>query len=1628
MTGDFMISSRKKLDKKGFTLVEMIVVLVITVIIASLALGGLTMYQRYAAFKQNNSYAQTIFAAAQASFSRAKASGQLEELREELKSDAYKENELSQAMVVNGAKFEKRTADGGLYFLCYERGKDKSTYSKAEKMLHDLLKDYVYDGKILDATYCVEFDAVDGTVLGVCYSDKAKDFAYNGGSTTDAKGKVNITDRKTEARREVLLGYYGVENVSARASQESEKAFIDELQLINDETLYVKWSIDENATNLQADLMQYEFQLCRTKENGDSQLVASFIVNDSNTANNALPAQSVQGANVTCSVKVYDEAGENVKDTISYKFPAYKTADYMVLALDAVDIEAERILSVVSEEAIKPEDAEVYKETYSIRRLIDSPEDIYVKVQAFASGEYEASTTAWSESNKANAYFEKATLIEEKTKIAAEIKNARHLFNVRFTEANENAKPNETADVEYTQIADLNWSGGIVANGNVYEKTQPNSTAAFPVLATLASGNTYDGGSKKLNEFTFLSDGKPIGLFGVNKGTITNLTIENSSINSPEASYVGLFCGVNGGTLSNLTADASCKVSGGNFVGGIAGSDGYAYADTAGILAANGKRSYAQLVNNAKVTGGSIDTDMSLEQDKSTASQPNPEIELKCNYAGGIVGYINGTYFQGNSSATDQVQLRELKNNGNIKSSYAANGKSFIGGIAGYTEYVDFDGCINSGSIEGKGTGDANGNAVAYTGGIVGYAMNGNLTNCSLGDNGGTVTADYGNVGGIVGKYDSGDKENSEDYIVIRCNTGEKWTIRANKAAKNAGCGGIIGLNMSSAEIGEDGEESVKKSITNKATVVVADNDSALMGIGGIIGVQNGTNEFEVSNCQNTGTISGFGVPGGIIGRVTGAKGSIEYCVNSGTVTAEKAPWGGGGIVGNVDKGKGKEIEISDCKNEAKISGDGRRNAGILASITGGNEAYDVIEIEDCINTGAFDNTTDNFDAGILAYSNTTVGIINITGCKNYGLGNQSMCGITTDAVGSNVNLTNNFGVASCGIPIAPTSGIVNVDEKNYYFSELRAYKETTTWPEGFVPKKAHAEIRGKLVSDANEVNPIVDGDFKTQYTYNGGKTPLDIIILFDKKVSFVVGDTIDFYWAALDNGVKEYQYELYFLTNSNEKMETDNPINPTSNGKPTTYTGVGYADTSQIAVNRITVTQEPPKVAHGIAIRILGHNKPDDNTIALYEMGIKDKLEENLSYVADVNISTKGTPLGVTEKVGSDFYAANPEKGIRIRDGMLINPLELRNGNVDLTSEEAYGKLEGSLIVVSGNLTETELSTTQVDTSKSGFRHVLNSINNGIYDLVDTITPPNVDTEKPPSEDVESPDNTEPDDDTGEVTTPEQPGTTPPEQPADPEKPTEPNQPTTPDPEKKELLKVTETVLADSEIPQTALSWQEEEYVKTYDLLLDADQNERLHYTLSRRGEGAKDPYQILKETDKLDDEGNVIWEEMATRKDEKYPKTETLSNGTKVTTYYYPLGYTRTIDGVTTEEQERAIVHIDEDGNEVEEIVTETVEVPCQTTVEAYLECKVFTTSDGTVSRTLYLVLPDIETEEGIRAVNGTEDAYRFTNDILITNQAVDETLYEAPKPLHWWRETDDYGFWITKMCEQGKESEYK
>lgn len=84
---------------------------------------------------------------------------------------------------------------------------------KRLKVLFDLLDPCIADKESLMAAICIEFvpDPAAGMVYSVFYHHRAEEFVY--GLVSKEEKKVSILDRSSEAKRQSLTGYYGVERL-----------------------------------------------------------------------------------------------------------------------------------------------------------------------------------------------------------------------------------------------------------------------------------------------------------------------------------------------------------------------------------------------------------------------------------------------------------------------------------------------------------------------------------------------------------------------------------------------------------------------------------------------------------------------------------------------------------------------------------------------------------------------------------------------------------------------------------------------------------------------------------------------------------------------------------------------------------------------------------------------------------------------------------------------------------------------------------------------------------------------------------------------------------------------------------------------------------------------------------------------------------------------------------------------------------------------------------------------------------------------------------------------------------------------------------------------------------------------
>lgn len=775
-----MNNKKKQNNTKGFTLVEVIVVCIILAILIGVAAGGLIAYQRKAMFKKNNEYAQTIFMAAQTAFSQAKDSGQSEELTDLIISEDAK-NKLTSSMVKSGAKEQMKEAeaeDARLYYYIFKKGDNKDAYSGAKKMVFEMIKPYIYDADVMNATFCVEFDPSDGVVYSVLYNDRASDFHYGSGESTEKDN--GITDRSYDARREILLGYYGVDSLSDQAPGAAKKNLIEDVKLVNGETLELTWTAKQSLPYIYT----IKFYDAETKK-----VAAAIRVNDPDQTGSVFKNGTDKNAFITCDLKLYsyDEKGKRTSKTLkNIKFRANaegkngKTVYHLVT--DAADLEAARLWDQLEDK--EKNDPEKYKDTYSVKRLGIQGSKLYVRMQVsgIRSADMAQKTvvSSWKQTKEESAYegSEKKETAEKNkdTNVTYEVQNARHLFNIRFLEGSEEQEKKTASTVEtkhhfYRQTSDLYWDynktgdsqKGIIQRNNVYNKQSVTTNKNFPAIEALHLKNEYSAKAEASDQRYAIiglhitkdaSDTQkiPLGLFRENEGTIQSVEVKSSDITGGGAEYVGMICGVNNGFLTDIEVDKNSKVTGKNYVGGIAGSDitgrfitvtGTDGSQQTGFKYEN-KRKYENLTNNAEVQGQ--------------------------NFVGGIVGYIYGIYGKDIADVENlkTITLKKCENAGSIQSSIEKG--VCIGGIAGYNRKSTLEDCTSTRMLNGLEKNRLAKNAANkvlhgyFVGGIVGYDDGGTFTHCISGSKESVDDYVYGKyyVGGIVGFHTDSEKQGTD--------------------------------------------------------------------------------------------------------------------------------------------------------------------------------------------------------------------------------------------------------------------------------------------------------------------------------------------------------------------------------------------------------------------------------------------------------------------------------------------------------------------------------------------------------------------------------------------------------------------------------------------------------------------------------------------------------------------------------------------------------------------------------------------------------------------------------------------------------------------------------------------------
>lgn len=496
----------KTRNRRGFTLVELMVVLAVTAILAALAGGGLLAYIRLARFQKNESNARAMFQTAQLATAQLELAGEKDDFTAQVAAQGHG-GHITQRLTETMTQEECEALNARVYALYFDKGAEPAE-NTPEGKLYAYIKQYVYDSSFLDAAFCIEIDASTGQVFSVFYDSgvQALRFANNKGQT-DA---TLLDDRSYQNRRDrTLVGYYCADDAVNVVNLQQSKLRVRNQRLINGETLDLTWggTSKSNETDTQYTVDIYSKT---TKKKLFSVLVTLPTVTETQKE---LP------------VTLYDEHG-NKTTTDNYFFPLRYANGSFVLTLDAMNDAA--ILQAHSDPA--KGDGIDKTEFFSITRFVKDATNIYAKITAAPRAESVTSYTVseGADTNTENSLYANAS---------ADLQCFRHLYNLRWYTKN--------TDLTATLTKDIDWLSGApivyCAEGKSAAAKTPAADApvAWPSLLELKEKVTLDG----------------------DRHTITGLQLRGNSVAENGCRYIGLVA-ENSGTIQDLTlADPDALVN-----------------------------------------------------------------------------------------------------------------------------------------------------------------------------------------------------------------------------------------------------------------------------------------------------------------------------------------------------------------------------------------------------------------------------------------------------------------------------------------------------------------------------------------------------------------------------------------------------------------------------------------------------------------------------------------------------------------------------------------------------------------------------------------------------------------------------------------------------------------------------------------------------------------------------------------------------------------------------------------------------------------------------------------------------------------------------------------------------------
>ena len=990
-----------KNKKKGFTLVELMVVLAITAILAVLVGGGLIAYTRLARFEKNEANARTLFQTAQISLTRMETAGELDAFRRQAMEEGDRGDHFQNDVTVTDAggntlvSRTKTELNQNVAALYYDR--TGAAAGNHNALVKELLGDYIYDASLLNASICVEIDVQSGQVYSVFYDTKSDKLRFN------QDGATNIYDRSYDHRRnDSLVGYYSAEDRVNVVQLVQTKLKVKNPRLTNGETLTLSWSGNSSLGDLDT---SYTATAYDAKDTGKTKPLFTITIKR-DTAGAADDNKQVI-TKMPVTIYTYDDAGQQTKTEKELYFPLSYNKGSFVLTLDAM---ADAALLRACEN-----DEVAATSLYSITRLLNDPKDIYIAMRAEPRENYSDTYTA---SKEETTNEENTLLAKGGTAVTADLKYFRHLYNLRWSADWKIAgEGTYTLTPQASNSTGLNWTGGGVtvycASGERYPAAKVpslNDPVAWPTIPEL--GEKIELTSKtagvttqttrvpilnlQLSSKSVAKTGREgqkeladhyVGLIGENKGKISYITLRDPDIqvnvktetlaadtlpnenqlkltatkfvtalakddeNWRDVRAVGALCGVNTGTLENCALTRGTNSSTSALVAAaLAFDDSTTATERTAEYKTVDNKNYTYYTDEPRGIGGLVgvaipETD-SVMQDLTVASDVT--------VAGLLVD--KDTQSVANTAADQQAEKARYAAAAAEPSEKNSLWRSVgVGGVFGTVDAAQMKtngdtNIVNNGFVTGNG----------FTGGIVGnlFATGANTSTPSLTGlrNNGTVSA---------GANYKGDTAGDARSLVLGQFFG--GIAGYGRGVTLQGCESVTRSDLTETQL----KEQVKAGFDETGTLTDA---SPLKGdfVGGLVGYGK---DITLDNCKTgKGYVLGSRFVGGLAGGFTGS-GVKQNDTNSSDVFGNR-------YVGGIVSVNGSNSQISGMTNTGLVAAFGK-NAAYVGGIVGVNDAdwggsentTAKATVQNCANRMSGDNATDTRRINLLK---------ELSGCADY--------------------------------------------------------------------------------------------------------------------------------------------------------------------------------------------------------------------------------------------------------------------------------------------------------------------------------------------------------------------------------------------------------------------------------------------------------------------------------------------------------------------------------------------------------------------------------------------------------------------------------------------------------------------